>query len=119
MEARDFNLCAESYYRDDLRRQHTAEALEFLSEDLRAMDNLTGDGGRPAALRSVAGENGAAGFLAAIREDVLHERVGLAELRRLITLLVISVHNDAQEAEAQLHDPVPLAGHSTPVRQAA
>ena len=119
MEARDFNLSAESYYRDDLRRQHMAEALGLLAEDLRALDRLTGDGGQAAALRSVAGENGAAGFLAAVREDVVHERVGLAELRRLIALLVISVHHDAQEAEAELHDPVPLAGYSTPIHQAA
>jgi hypothetical protein len=96
-----------------------AEALGLLAEDLRALDRLTGDGGQAAALRSVAGENGAAGFLAAVREDVVHERVGLAELRRLIALLVISVHHDAQEAEAELHDPVPVAGYSTPIHQAA
>src|SRR5262245_66154090 len=38
MKAEEFNLQAERYYRDTLRRRHIAEAFEFLINDLRVQE---------------------------------------------------------------------------------
>jgi hypothetical protein len=119
LEAPDFNLCAESYYRDDLRRRHVEEALQLLAEDLQTLEDRAASDGYVSALRSVAGEGGATAFLARVRDDVLHERVTLEGLRRLTALVVLSIHHDNREAEALTHAPRRLADTAAPIHRAA
>jgi hypothetical protein len=118
LDATEFNLRAEAYYRDELRRRHMEEALQFLADDVRTLDRRA-TGGLAAALRSVAGEQGAASVLAAARADILHERVALEDLRRVATIAVLSIHHDAVEAEAALHGSAALADDAAPVHRAA
>jgi hypothetical protein len=117
--ATTFNLCAESYYRDDLRRRHVEEALQLLAEDLLTLDRGAANDGYGPAIRSVAGESGATAFLARVRSDVVSERVTLEDLRRLTALVVLSIHRDVREAEALVNAPRRLADIAAPVHRAA
>ena len=84
VEARTFNLAAERYYRGALRRQQLAEALVLLQEELS-----------PAAGRLWGlqwGELGLASnpdsYLAAVREELLHDRLNTEEILRLVGLVL-------------------------------
>jgi hypothetical protein len=100
MSAEDFNLAAERYYREKLRRRHTEEALDFLSADLITL----GEGSSRAAqttrqaLRFVLKEEGASAFLARLRNIICAGRVKEEDLRKLIQLVLISVHEDRGRA---------------------
>jgi hypothetical protein len=119
LEATAFNLYAESYYRDDLRRRHVEEALQLLAEDLQALDHRAVNDRYGPAIRSITGEFGASAFLARVRNDVLHERVTLEELQRLTALVVLSIHRDIREAEALTSAPRQMADAAAPVHRAA
>jgi hypothetical protein len=100
LNARAFNQGAEKYYRETLRRRHLMEALRFLEEDclkagLRStgMDEKTGD-----ALCSVLGGMGAADFLRKVKRDFLEERLPVEILRRLINLVIVTIHHDTDRA---------------------
>jgi hypothetical protein len=116
--ASEFNLAAEAYYRDGLRRRHLEEALQLLADDVRTLDRRA-TGSLGAALRSVAGERGASPLVAAARADVLQERASLEDIRRVALLVVLSIHHDAQEAESQIHEPASMAPGASPVYRAA
>jgi hypothetical protein len=98
--AREYNEAGEQYYRDTLRVKHIEEGLRFLEEDL--CQTVSGarplDDGLRKALRFVLqGENQAV-FLERIRRDVIGEQAEPAILLRLIDLVLVSVHLDAEEA---------------------
>jgi hypothetical protein len=103
LDARDFNRRAETYYREDLRRRHMAEALDLLAEDLRILDRRAQADERIAAsLRGVLGGREPAPYLARLTDDLLEERAPLEEVRRLIWLVLTSIAYDVEEAEARL-----------------
>lgn len=95
--AQDFNRAAEATYRDGLRLRQLEEGLKYLEEDLAGLDCSAVR--RPEmrqALRGLLGDNGsAADFLRTVRRDCLVERLPADILRRLIHLLLLSVHQDA------------------------
>jgi hypothetical protein len=100
LNARAFNQGAEKYYRETLRRQHLMEGLRFLEEDcLQAdmrsadLDEKTGE-----ALLSVLGGMGAADFLRKVKRDLLEERLPVETLRRLINLVIVTIHHDTARA---------------------
>jgi hypothetical protein len=100
VNARAFNQGAEKYYRETLRRQHLMEGLRFLEEDcLQAdmrsagLDEQTGE-----ALRSVLGGMGAADFLRKVKRDLLEERLPAETLRRVINLVIVTIHHDTVRA---------------------
>ncbi len=102
LDARDFNLCAEAYYREDLRRQQMAEAIGLFAEDLRALERRAqADEGTAATLGAVLEGRDAASYLAGVTDDLLAERVPLEEAQRLIRLVVTSISHDVEEAEAR------------------
>jgi hypothetical protein len=84
VEARAFNLAAERYYRTGLRRTQLDEALRLLQEELT-----------PAAARLWGLQWGDLGlltqpdaYLAAVRDDLLDDRLNTEEILRLISLLL-------------------------------
>ena len=104
LTARDFNVGAERFYRETLRRRHLAEGLCFLEEDCRRADlaatNLA-DGVREALAMILEGES-ATRFLAGAQREVHGERASVDTLRKLIGLLLVTVHQDTAEAETML-----------------
>ncbi len=101
LHADEFNRAAESYYRNRLRIRHVQEGFGFLEEDLRTMvSGRLGDG--PAyreALRLILKDQPLPGFLLTIKEEVVGGRVSVDRLRKLINLLLMSIHDDIKQAE--------------------
>ncbi|MDQ1277386.1 MAG: hypothetical protein QG555_426 [Thermodesulfobacteriota bacterium] len=96
MSAEDFNLAAERYYRQHLRRRHSEEALDFLTVDLAALGEGSGRAAQTTrqALRFVLKEEGASAFLARLGSNICAGRAPEEDLRKLIQLVLISVHED-------------------------
>jgi hypothetical protein len=90
--AREFNLGAERYYREGLRRSHMLEGLRFLEEDCLKAQDPDGDG-RP-LLHVVCGRESADRYLRRVREAILSERATPDELRTVINLMLVTIHND-------------------------
>jgi len=101
MKAEEFNLQAERYYRDALRRRHTAEAFEFLIDDLRALEKRSAqaDGAVRKALRDCLKGRGAAEMAERLRSRVVADEATEDELRSLINLTLLSVHLDLKASE--------------------
>ncbi len=111
MPARDFNLLAEQYYRATLRKQQLAEALGLLGDAARRLDREQHDLDRETrqAVRSLVQGQGAAELLDQTRQDLLAERADLPAIRRLVNLILLTVHAEQQDhvrpstAERSLH----------------
>lgn len=101
MKAEEFNLQAERYYRDALRRRHTAEAFEFLIDDLRKLEKRAAhaDGAVRRALRDCLKGRGAAEMAERLRPRVVVDEANEDELRALINLTLLSVHHDLKDSE--------------------
>ena len=97
-----FNEGAEKYYRETLRRQHFHEGLQFLEEDCLQLDlvNPGSDEREKEALRSIFGDRSAADFLRGMKRDLLEEQVPLELLRKLINLVIVTIHRDTRQARA-------------------
>lgn len=94
VRAEDFNLQAERYYRDTLRRRHLAEAFALLREDLRA-PAFQAEFGK---VLSVSGAD-AAGLSESFQSRVIRDETTEDELRRLINCLLASLCCDFRLAE--------------------
>jgi hypothetical protein len=95
VEARTFNLAAESYYRGPLRKAQLSESLELLREEFtEPMLRLWAAQG--AGALSVADPNT---FLTAIKNDVIEDRMNTEEILQLIGLvLVVTLHAESADA---------------------
>jgi hypothetical protein len=105
VDAKDFNLAAEDYYRNALRRKYLEEGLHVLEEDLRMLDSqwaVTWKGLR-AALRCVLLEGSAVSFLQSIKEDLLEETIAVDDLESLISIVLITIHGDMEQAGSILN----------------
>jgi hypothetical protein len=96
VNAREFNVGAERYYRTTLRQRHLEESLGFLIQDCEMLDREQGslDEMQRKALRVILQGQDAARFVEAAKEDVLHERADIATLKRLMNLVLFKVHHD-------------------------
>src|SRR5262249_25782550 len=101
MNAEEFNLQAERYYRDALRRRHIAEAFDFLIADLRAMEKRVaqGDDAVRNALRDCLKGRGVTEMIERLRPRVVTDDAAEDELRVLINLMLLSVHHDMKDSE--------------------
>ncbi len=98
--AQDFNRAAESYYRGPLRRRQLEEGLRDLEADLAQLEcAATRDTDLRQALRALLGVGSAADYLRTVRRDCLDETLPADGLRRLIHLLLLSVHHDTERAD--------------------
>ena len=93
LSGREFAQAAESYYGNELRRKHTAEALEFLAEDLDRIDGMAVLGREPyrRMLDILLEGEGAVDFLQRIRKGLMREEVDAPLLERLIALCILAV----------------------------
>jgi hypothetical protein len=101
LKAEEFNLQAERYYRDTLRRKHTAEAFGFLIDDLRALEKSAAqaDGAVRKALRDCLKGRRATEVAERLGARVMTEEATEDELRALINLTLLSVHLDMKDSE--------------------
>lgn len=100
LRAREFNLAAERYYRETLRRKQIEEALDFLEQDLAGLRAAARLPEAAEALHDLFPGMDAASFVPQARKGVLEGRAPAEELRRLIGLLLVLEHCDAKEAAA-------------------
>lgn len=102
VESRTFNMAAEQHYRTTLRQQHLSEAFELLHNRCRQLDRSERqlDDGVRKALRLTLQDQDAEQFLGGLREDILTAQAPLSSLQRLINLLLITIHVDAQQDSA-------------------
>jgi len=110
VDAREFNIGAERYYRTTLRQQHLDEACNFFREECahfdREPDSL--DDTERKALRVILQGQEATRFVEVARDDILMERADIPTLQRLINLVLFKVHHDAtalfQSADSERRD---------------
>lgn len=95
VEAREFNVGAERYYRETLRRRHLLEGFRFLEEEC---GRTAFDPAFRAGLSAVLGNEDALSFLQRAKREVLAERAPAALLSTLIGLVICTAERDAREA---------------------
>jgi len=104
VDADEFNQAAEKYYRENLRRQHMQQAIEFLQEDLRQIENGTeaiDRGLRPLVSVLLPGRSASA-FCLAVKQDLLDDQLGRQPLQRMLNLMLLAEHRDRLLAEQHL-----------------
>ncbi len=104
MAAGEFNLQADRYYRDSLRRRHFSEAFEFLIEDLHALEKRAAqvDGAIRQALRDCLRGCGATELAEVLKTRVLADEASEADLQALINLTLLSIYRDLKASERSL-----------------
>ena len=101
--ADEFNTAAESFYRHDLRKRHMDEAFHVLERHVRLADSATSvPGYAPAeALHAVTAGRNIYRWLDGVRVEAIEDRLSLPDLRMLISLLLVTIHNDRISSEKQ------------------
>ncbi|MFH1115340.1 MAG: hypothetical protein V1792_15625 [Pseudomonadota bacterium] len=116
-KAPDFNLAAEEYYRNDLKKRYLREALDFLCEDLKDLEasGVFSEHGYRETFHYTLGDRSSRGFMDAVREKVLDESASVDDIRNLIDLMLATVHYDSARAEQSLSGKVRRDAHAAPV----
>jgi hypothetical protein len=111
IDSDEFNLSAERYYRNSLRKRHVREALALFEEDLRAMDRgFYRNDALSRALRFAVREEGATQFMQRIRGEVIDEKVSPDNVVQLIYLVIIVEYFEQliQKRREEEHDTPPI-----------
>jgi hypothetical protein len=100
VNAREFNLGAERYYRTTLRHRHLKEAFGFLIKecDTLGREHASLDEQVRKALLEVLQGQEASRFVETAQEDVLLERADIPTLKRLMNLILLKVYYDEATA---------------------
>lgn len=119
VNAREFNIGAENFYRTTLKQRHLNEAFGFLHQNGTLLDREQGalDEEQRKALRVVLQGQTAARFIEDAKEDVLHDRADIPTLQRLMNLVLFTVHHD-QVIAAQTSDRQRSNRDAAPVHRA-
>jgi hypothetical protein len=117
VDAEEFNLAAERYYRTVLRKRHFLEGLNFLREDFRSLDAGLGVCSEEfrRAVWFASGVRGACEFLERSRDDLIKEEASPDTLKDLINLTLISIHHDTVEAQRILGSVNTNEDYSAPI----
>jgi hypothetical protein len=101
IDARDFNLAAERFYREELKHKHLREALKFTRACLRNQPRE-----RLASLHWIFGELSPIHFIAEIEKSLIADQLKPAQLRALINLMlsIISWQTEHSEAAPRIGD---------------
>jgi hypothetical protein len=104
LSGQEFNLAAEKYYQEDLRRRHIGEALTVLEADFMKIDSHTICGAClfREGLHSILGDRNSLSFLIAAKKEVLEGKVPEEILRKLIHLTLLTINSDIKRAETEL-----------------
>jgi hypothetical protein len=104
IKAEEFNLRAEAYYREELRRKHMAEAFYFLVEDLRRLELIHVDDLVKHALDACLRGRGAADFVAEARQRAVNDVASEDEIRQIINLTLLTIYQDQKVSERILNE---------------
>jgi len=106
MKAEEFNLRAEAYYREELRRNHLAEAFHFLIEDLRGLEVIEAhfDEQIRHSLDACLLNQGAADFVVERRHRVINDLSSEDEIRQIINLTLLTIYHDQKVSERVLNE---------------
>jgi len=99
----EFNLTAELYYRDILRKRHIGEAFGTLKEDVKKLEGyaILDRYECKTALRSILKEKNASEFLESVKNGVFEETVSYDTAKTLIRIILLSVYTDMKILEAK------------------
>lgn len=120
LKARDFNVGAERYYRGALRRNQMEEAFGFLTDECRRLDLETSELEEPLrkALRFTLQGQPAAAFPEKVKQEVLRERADIPTLKRLMNLVLLTVHHDENRGEHENNDTGSHEKYAAPIHRA-
>lgn len=89
LDADEFNLAAERYYRQDLLRQHMAEGLDALGAAIAGVEKMAEISPQAREILSLALEQlSARQFLESVREDLLRGTLPCEQLQRVAWLML-------------------------------
>jgi hypothetical protein len=99
MRSQEFNTAAERFYREDLRRKHLAEALDFVAEDIpRLLKQAEHDPETREALVAILQGMELPEFFAQVQRDWLNGSLPEDVLRRFIHLMLVMEFVEARRA---------------------
>lgn len=103
LSSREFALAAEDYYREDLRTSHMHEASGYLLKDMARLDGRAalGRGSCREALGGILESGSAFSFCEKTLKDMLKGDAEAKSLEKLLSLMILCVHNDASEKGAR------------------
>ncbi|HKC87257.1 MAG TPA: hypothetical protein VKG02_14835, partial [Blastocatellia bacterium] len=106
MKAEEFNLRAEAYYREELRRKHLAEAFHFLIEDLRGLELIEShfDELIKHSLDACLRNQGAADFAVELQQRAINDLASEDEIRQIINLTLLTIYHDQKVSERMLNE---------------
>ena len=93
VDAREFNLAAEQFYRCELKQTHLREALGFVRESLKSQTRV-----RIASINWVLGEINPMHVLNEVENSLLEDKLKPAQLRALINLILSIIHWNSHES---------------------
>ncbi len=106
MKAEEFNLQAERYYREELRRKHLAEAFHFLIEDLRELELIEShfDDQIKHSLNVLLRDQGAADSIVELQHRAINDLASEDEIRQIINLTLLTIYRDQKISERKLNE---------------
>lgn len=121
VDAKDFNLAAEKYYRETLRKKHIEEAIAFLEEDSWLLDSRWAgeDCMYKEELGFIQKERRVLDFLNGVKQDILDETASPEEVEALINFVLITIDYDMREARAELNGSRANEKSETSIHRAA
>jgi hypothetical protein len=114
ISGQEFNIAAERYYREELRKQHMRDAMTLLEQNFRHIDRCAAFEGfygyGQETIREIFGNNGASGFLELVKGDVIEEKASADVLKKLIHFTLLVIHSDMmQSVRKDEKDDIPQA----------
>ena len=102
VDAREFNLAAEQFYRVELKQRHLREAMDFVRNTLKNQTSA-----RIASLHWIFGDLTPTHFLNEIEHSLVKDNLNPAQLRALLNLMlsIISWNSERESYEPSIHRP--------------
>jgi hypothetical protein len=97
----EFNSLAEKFYREDLKTHQTAEGFQMLRKDLAKLDSWESwrSGIYNKALWGILKGVGAEEYLRSRKKEVINGEASVEELKTLIHLMLLTIHQNMQHAD--------------------
>ncbi len=95
----EFNREIENHYRNELRKGHIREGWRFFEQDIWELERINSCETRSLSktLRILLGCQDISGFMESSYRDMMLENLDESLLRRLIHLLIFTIHNDIEK----------------------
>jgi hypothetical protein len=104
LSGEEFNLAAEKYYRETLRKKQMEEAISLLEEDLLEIDlDQPKDAEYRKSATRIIGSEKSSRFLGALKTGLLSETIGEEALAKCIGLLLLSIKREREQAEFKMN----------------